>query len=397
MLAAQSQHDIEPKQRILTAIGYAAAAGFCAVSVYANLRYGLSLGKDPVDKATYAVASVAADTLKVAAPLLALKLWGRGCRGLATLSVALWLGCISWSLSSAIGFALSSRGEAVADRTAVATTRHGWEAKVERAESQLATLGKHRPADVIKAELASVVVPTSIWRRSRQCQDLSWDEARVACMTVVSLRNELATAEAAERLEAQLLASQSQLAIAPVVSMLSDPQANALARLIGMDEATIRTAIAILLAGLIEVSSALGFTVVSMAARHNPAQSRQPSKAPTYNPQPNPPVSRGESLRRPLYLPETQRQSRSEAFKRWVQLRLTVNPAGSIPAREAYVDFCRWAREAGLEPCTETRFGLHLSAKVIELGGAKAKRRDRTYYVGVSLNVTNVVSLRAAA
>jgi hypothetical protein len=76
-------------------------------------------------------------------------------------------------MSSAVGFALSSRGEAIADRMAEAATRHGWEAKVERAEEQLATLGRHRPVGVIKAELASSTVAPQIWRRSRQCADLA--------------------------------------------------------------------------------------------------------------------------------------------------------------------------------------------------------------------------------
>ena len=134
--------------------GYAAAAAFCAVSVGANLQYGLSLGRNPIDKATYAVASVAADVFKIAAPLLALSLWSKRFHILAIAGLVLWLGCVGWSMASAVGFVLSSRGEAIAERAAEAATRHGWEAKVERAESQLATLGKHRPPDVIKAELA---------------------------------------------------------------------------------------------------------------------------------------------------------------------------------------------------------------------------------------------------
>ena len=55
--------------------GYAAAAAFCVVSVGANLQYGLSLGKTPIDKATYAAASVAADVFKMAVPMLALSVW----------------------------------------------------------------------------------------------------------------------------------------------------------------------------------------------------------------------------------------------------------------------------------------------------------------------------------
>jgi hypothetical protein len=100
----------ESNRRILKGVGYAAAAAFCAVSVCANLRYGLSLGKNPTDKATYATASVAADVFKMAAPLLALSLWERRFRVLGVMGLVLWLACLSWSMASAAGFVLSSRG-----------------------------------------------------------------------------------------------------------------------------------------------------------------------------------------------------------------------------------------------------------------------------------------------
>src|SRR5262245_58043596 len=124
-------------------------------------------------------------------------------------------------MASAIGFVLSSRGEVIAERVSEAATRHGWEARGERAESQLATLGKHRPVEVIKAELIAADVPVQIWRRSRHCLDLSLEESRVACASVLGLRKELAAAEAAERLEAQLVAGRGQLAtvsVAPSVA-----------------------------------------------------------------------------------------------------------------------------------------------------------------------------------
>jgi hypothetical protein len=70
-MADHNKPGIELHRKILKVAGYAAAAAFCAVSVCANLRYGLSLGKNPMDKATYAIASVAADIFKMAAPLLA--------------------------------------------------------------------------------------------------------------------------------------------------------------------------------------------------------------------------------------------------------------------------------------------------------------------------------------
>ena len=176
------------RQVTLKVTGYAAAAAFCAVSIFANLRYGLSLGKSPIDKTTYAVASVAADIFKIAVPLMALNLWERRRRSLGLIALMLWVGCVMWSLTSALGFALSTRDETVADRRAEASTRHGWEATVERAEAKLDTLGRHRPIGVIKADMAATAVATQIWRRSRQCTDLAREESRAACAPVLALR-----------------------------------------------------------------------------------------------------------------------------------------------------------------------------------------------------------------
>jgi hypothetical protein len=67
-----------------------------------------------------------------------------------------------------------------------------------------------------------------------------------------------------------------------------------------------------------------------------------------------------------------------------------VDPAGNVPARDAYADFCRWARASGIAPCTETRFGRDFTARIIHLGGVKVKRRDRAYYHGVVFENSSV-------
>jgi hypothetical protein len=77
-------------------------------------------------------------------------------------------------------------------------------------------------------------------------------------------------------------------------------------------------------------------------------------------------------------------------LERWVQTRLQVDATGRIPARLAYTDFCCWARAMGIEPGTETRFGRYFSARIMELGGTKVKRRDRAYYEGASITVPNI-------
>src|SRR5262249_10250894 len=137
---------------------------------------------------------------------------------------------------------------------------------------------------------------------------------------------------------------------------IADPQASALARLTGADEATIRAGVALLLAGLIEAGSALGFTLVAVATPRSP-------------PPPDPTRVQGpvNTARRRQ---DGQRGTRPDTLERWVQTRLKVDAAGSIPAREAYADFCRWARAAGIEPCTETRFGCDFSATMQTRGTA---------------------------
>jgi hypothetical protein len=188
---------------------------------------------------------------------------------------------------------------------------------------------------------------------------------------LLGLRRELAAAEAAERLESQVVAGRTQLATVAVTGTLADPQAGALAQLTGLDEATIRAGVALLLAGLIEAGSALGFTLVSASTTLNPPQpvaGKPPSPQKVASRDPNPPF--GPS---------------AQAFERWAKTQLTADSASEVPAREAYVEFCRWSHAAGLGPCSETRFGRELTAHINGLGGHKAKRRDRAYYVGVTL------------
>ena len=56
--------------------------------------------------------------------------------------------------------------------------------------------------------------------------DLTLEESRLACAPVLGLRKELAAAEAAERLEAQLVAGRTQLATVSVAGSVADPQAS---------------------------------------------------------------------------------------------------------------------------------------------------------------------------
>ena len=369
---------------LLNTAGYAAATAFCVVSIGANFRYGISLGGEPFDKSLYAAASVAADAFKITLPLVMLRLWARRHLVLALASLALWLGCVGWSLSSAAGFALTSRSEAVAERATIVHTRNGWEATVERAETQLSTLGRHRPVAVIRAEIKGAITPPLVWQRTKECTEATLAESRALCGPVLRLRQELAAAEAAERLESHLVAGREQLAALPVLGLTADPQASALGRLAGLDEATVRTGLALLLALLIEAGSALGFALLGLANVTHPAAPNAVARSAQA-----PPTRRRADPPRPT--------TSDGAIKRWGLTRLDVDPGAEVPARAAYDDFCRWARTQCIEPCSETRFGKEFTFRVGDLGGRKVKRRDRAYYVGVALKEAQRAALLKVA
>ena len=62
---------------------YGAAAALCAVTMAANLKFGLTLGSTPEEKAIYAIASVAADIFKCTAVMVVIRVWQKRQRWLA--------------------------------------------------------------------------------------------------------------------------------------------------------------------------------------------------------------------------------------------------------------------------------------------------------------------------
>ncbi|MEO8185611.1 MAG: hypothetical protein ABI895_42950, partial [Deltaproteobacteria bacterium] len=175
-----------------------------------------------------------------------------------------------------------------------------------------------------------------------------------------------------------------QLAALPVAGLTADPQADALGRLAGLDEATVRTGLALLLAMLIEAGSALGFALLGLANVTDPAPPSAVARSAKA-----PPPRRGAGPPRPT--------TSDGAIQRWSLTRLDVDPGAEIPARAAYSDFCRWARTRSMEPCSETRFGREFTFRVGDLGGRKVKRRDRAYYVGVALKKAQTAALLKVA
>jgi hypothetical protein len=356
-------------QSLILAAGFIAAGVFVLVSMAANLTFGLSLAISSFDRIIYGALSLGADLMKVALPLVALILWRKKHRLFALIASAFWIGVVGFSLAAAIGFAASTRGETVTINQAAIDSREAWKATIERVEKQLDQLGIPRAAAIIQTEIDALLRTPG----ADDCEIINGPVTRDVCPKVDQLRKERAVADRVADLEAELVAARQKLQNAPVAALMSDPQSATLSRLMLFSEAEIRDAIAFLIAAIVEIGSALGFTFMVLAGRAAPVTS--PPASPV--PEPTAPPK----MQMPVSLPETP----ADTVARWTLARLDVLHEGRIQAECAYKDFKHWCVVEGIEACTLQMFGRRFTEIIEGMGGRKLKVNGRAYYQGVAL------------
>jgi hypothetical protein len=363
-------------QKLMLAAGFLAAGLFVLVSMAANLKFGLSIAATPFDRIIYGALSLAADLMKVALPLVAISLWRKKHRILAAIAALFCAGVICYSLAAAIGFAASSRGEATTTNRLAINDRKVWEARIERTARQLDQLGVPRPAGVIQAEIDAVLRTPG----ADGCTVINGPVTNAVCPKVDKLRRELAASQRAAELDANLVADRKRLGAVPVAASVADPQSATLSRLTALAEAHIRDIIAILIAVLVEIGSALGLTFMLLASRSLPAA-------------PAPALRMGEALedikhekRSPQYRTVVALSEKpADTITRWAFSRLDVLRAGRVQAEIAYKDFVEWCETEGIRACSRQMFGRRLTEVNAGMGGRKVKINGRAYYEGVVL------------
>lgn len=259
--ASQPPAAVKPIYRIS---GFLFAGALLAISATMNWRFGHSLSTDVLEQQLFGLASLAVDGLKAVLPLFIIFLWRAGHRFMTLVAFVLWALCFSWSMASAIGFSAKSREEATAGRSKQIETRQSLVERERELKAQLAALPTHRSAAVVRTELQTVDVPVAVWRRTNGCTDFTREDSRRICASALALKRELAAAETAERLAGEALAVRERLGAGETVAV-ADPQVYTLARVIDVPAETVKIGLALLLATLVELASAIGFTVVALA------------------------------------------------------------------------------------------------------------------------------------
>lgn len=364
-------------QKIMLAAGFLAAGLFVLVSMAANLKFGLSLSATPFDRIIYGALSLAADLMKVALPLVVLILWRDGHRILALIAVLFCAGVISYSLAAAVGFAASSRGETVTANKLVVDNRKAWEARIERTAQQLDQLSVPRPAGVIQSEIDALLRKPG----ADGCKIINGPVTNEVCPKVDTLRTELAAAQRATELEAVLVVDREKLQAVPVAASVADPQSATLSRITAFGETKIRDIIAILIAALVEIGSALGLTFVVLAGRSVPAAPALQIAETAEDARSEPAADRRPARHQVVNLPETP----ADTITRWAFSRLNVLSTGRIQAEVAYLDFVAWCEADGIKACSQQMFGRRFAEVISGTGGRKFKINGRAYYEGVVL------------
>lgn len=338
-IVSGSPHVLECLKRLPAT---AAALTCTAVGVIYNAEFARQFGGAAIALA------VSSDVLKsLAGPIMihAIKCreWGRAVSATAVLLVTLTV-----SLVAAFGGAQHRREAATDDRTAAIRAFDDTDAKRQRLEFELGSLGLPRPVEVIQAEVEANKIDMTVWRRSNKCSDISLEDTKRACGPVLELYKEKGAALRKVELEANLEKLQPTLLKGKPEH--ADPQSAAIAELTGLSEDAIRRGISLLLVAAIEVG-AIGGSIMAgkPAPRHLPVPANSNAPAVLRSPNRNHLVSNRKEQGRKGRKPDQRIVEFSELFSR----KNRRHPSGSeikaafpeLPTSTAY-DYAMRCRNA---------------------------------------------------
>ena len=234
-----------------------AAALFIGLSAMMNALFLSSLGRTSLEASILAALSVTADITKAALPVIIMRAASvRAWVHAAGASVLLLLVTVL-SLSSGTGFAALTRGGAVAARQAHVDQRAALEAALQDTQRRIALVANTRPLSVIEADIA-VAMTDRRWSMTKSCSEITGPSARQFCADILKLRSEGAASLEHARLADERNAARSKLALHNSESSAeADPQAAAIAVLLGVDTATPRRVLVTFLAIVIELGAAI--------------------------------------------------------------------------------------------------------------------------------------------
>jgi len=243
---------------LLNAAMTLSAALFIAVSATMNALFLSSLGRTPVEVALLAAVSIAADVVKAALPVVIVRAVIMRAWVHTGIAAVMLIVVVALSLASGTGFAALTRSGATAARQAHADDLAARQREIRELEVQIDALPPSPPTSVIEAELAA---SQSNWRwtATKSCAAINTVANEKFCASVFKLRTALASSTERDRLTAERRATRARIEALQAVgaSTDSDPQASAIAALLGVDPSTPRRVLTTSLAVVLELGSVI--------------------------------------------------------------------------------------------------------------------------------------------
>lgn len=233
-----------------------AAALFIGVSAGMNAAFLSSFGRTELETSLLLGVSLAGDGVKAVLPVvvmraLAVRTWVHA--ALASLMLAVLL---ALSLASGLGFAAVTRGSAIVAREFGASSLAVLERDLAENERRMAALNAARSIGEVETALDAARIDRN-WQASKSCSETGGPSLRQFCTGIFALRGELATAREREALLMQRQTMRAEIARLRVAGAGadSDPQASALAEMLGTDRKMPRLILTSALAVILELGS----------------------------------------------------------------------------------------------------------------------------------------------
>ena len=385
----------------LGVLGVLAASVLLLVSAAMNWRFGYSLGHSEFDSQLLGLASAASDCLKALIPFflfaaLRNRLWSQ-----AAAAGLLWGVCLTYSLTSALGFSAINRADTTGQRVAEAAAYGDLRTELDKARERLNWVPQHRPAGMVAQE-AEAQKQNRRWDMTKSCTDVTSTASKAFCGQYHELLAELGAAQEADKLQTRIDEIRGKLTTVTTgvaLASTSDPQVDTLSNLSGQTKSIVQTGLILMVALLVELGSSLGFFVVfanwkiyekkqapapvkkTMAVSEPitvmPATPALPAVAEQTQTPALPMVASANDNRQA----QVRLQAPEDNVQRYYKEKVVSADGANLTATELYEDYTDWCDENGKEPEALTTFGRELNA----LGVQKIKFNGKIRYIGIKL------------
>jgi hypothetical protein len=254
---------------VVTVIAVLAVLGCIAASAFMNWLFMTSLGKTDIEREVFGIVSLAVSGFLSVLPVLIMWAW-QARRMLAfCIGLLIFIVCASVSLSSAVGFAASNRGETTGGRETVTAKFISAQEALGEAEKTIKELPAARPGGVV-TEAIEGVKQNKLWLASKECADSMGPQAREFCKGYFTLKAELAAAGEAKALKEKIEKLRGEINVLrdKGAGREADAQAAVIGRVLGIGTGRAQEGLALLLAIVVELMAGFGFYLATSHVTH---------------------------------------------------------------------------------------------------------------------------------